>query len=110
MPVNWPPADGTYPPWPPPEVGSSWLSCSDLLALVRTLFDLGFTQAAPSGAERNLFFRNAQCDEGHNVIGRMLVSPDGLRRYPFAVCNNSGHRDLLVLWPPYYAGFMSGVE
>jgi hypothetical protein len=44
------------------------------------------------------------------VIGRMLVSPDGLRRYPFAVCNDPVHRDLLVLWPPYYAGCGSGVE
>ena len=110
MPVNWPPPAETYPPWPPPEIGASWLSTSDLLTLVRTLQGLGFTQAAPTAAERSAFFTNARCDHGDRVIGRMLVSPDESRRYPFAVCNDAQHRDLLVLWPPYYAGFGSGQE
>ena len=110
MPVNWPPAAGTYPAWPPPEIGAGWLSCSDLRVLIQTLREYGFTQAVATTAERNLFFKNAACDHGDAVIGRMLVSPDGLRRYPFAVCNDPAHRDLLVLWPPYYAGCGSGVE
>lgn len=110
MPTNWPPAPGSYPPWPPAEIQSSWLSCGDLLTLVHDLRDLGFTQAAPTTEERNLFFKSARCDHGDAVIGRMLISPDGLRRYPFAVCNDPAHRDLLVLWPPYYAGFGSGIE
>ena len=110
MPINWPPAAGTYPAWPPPEIGADWLSCSDLRVLIQTLSEYGFTQAAPSGAETTLFFKDARCDHGDRVIGRMLVSLDGLRRYPFAVCNDAGHRDLLVLWPPYYAGWGSGVE
>jgi hypothetical protein len=73
------------------------------------LREAGFTQSAPTQAEVNAFFKNARCDHGDAVIGRMLVSPGGVR-YPFAACNNAGHRDLLVLWPPYYAGFGSGVE
>ena len=108
MPINWPPAGA--PSWPPAEISSDWLSCSDLRVLLRVLQEYGFTQAVPTSAENNAFFRDARCDHGDRVIGRMLVSPDGLRRYPFAVCNDANHRDLLVLWPPYYAGWGSGVE
>ena len=71
---------------------------------------ISFTQEAPTASEVTAFFKNARCDHGHQAIGRMLVSPDGLRRYPFAVCNDGNHRDLLVLWPPYYAGAKSGNE
>jgi len=108
MPTNWPPASA--PSWPPPEIGGTWLSCSDLRTLIRILWEHGFTQATPSAAENTAFFTSARCDHNHQVIGRMLVSPGGLRRYPFCVCINAAHRDLLVLWPPYYAGFGSGVE
>src|SRR4030066_2387954 len=101
--VNWPPT--TAPIWPPLEIQAAWLSCSDLRALLKILKKLSFTPVAPTTQERNTFFQNARCDHSHTVTGRMLVSPDSLRRYPFAVCNNAGHRDLLVLWPPYYAGW-----
>jgi hypothetical protein len=107
MPTNWPPA--TAPPWPPAELNiGSWES-SDIISLARDLKALGFTQSAPTTAERSLYFNSARCDHGHGVTGRMIISPGGVR-YPFAVCNNAAHRDLLVLWPPYYAGCGSGVE
>jgi hypothetical protein len=107
MPLNWPPA--TAPPWPPPEISATWLSASDVRTLVAVLHEAGFTQVAPTSAERTAFFNAARCDHGHQVTGRMLVSPSNVR-YPFAVCNNAAHRDLLVLWPPYYAGARSGEE
>jgi hypothetical protein len=107
MPTNWPPA--TAPSWPPPEIGNDWFSASDLRNLVRVLIQAGFTQESPTSAENTEFFNSARCDHNHQVIGRMLISTSGTR-YPFAICNNSGHRDLLVLWPPYYAGFGSGLE
>lgn len=109
MPVNWPPPNGTYPTWPPPEFGSVWFSCSDWNTLLRALTDAGFTHSAPTGTESNAFFGNAvRCDDGHRVVGRMIVSPDGLRRYPFAVCNNSTDREFFVLWSPYTCGWKSG--
>jgi len=109
MPANWPPPSGTYPPWPPIELGGVWASFYNLWALVHTLQKLEFTQEAPTPTENTLFFSSSvRCDENHQVIGRMLVSPDGLRRYPFAVCVNAQHRDGLVLWPPYYAGLQGG--
>ena len=107
MPTNWPPA--TAPPWPPPEISSTWFSASDIRIMVRILLDAGFTQAAPTSAENTAFFKSARCDHGHQVVGRMLISPSGVR-YPVAACNDGNHQDLLVLWPPYYAGCGSGVE
>jgi hypothetical protein len=109
MPTNWPPAEATYPTWPPPEIGGP-IDVSNIRVLLAELRALGFTQAAPTTTERNTFFKDARCDHGDAVIGRMLVSPDGLRRYPFAVCDDPAHRDLLVLWPPYYRGSQSGTE
>lgn len=108
MATNWPPIPGTYPAWPPPEFQTDRFEASDWVALLDYLRDLGFTHAAPSAAERNTFFKNTACDDGHAVIGRMLVSPDGLRRYPFCMCNNGQHRELLVLWPPYTCGSLTG--
>jgi hypothetical protein len=108
MAVNWPPAPGTSPAWPPPEFLTDRFEASDWLALLDCLRDLGFSHAAPSGAERNQFFRDTRDDDGHAVIGRMLVSPDGLQRYPFCVCNQADHRELLVLWPPYTMGSRAG--
>lgn len=105
MPTNWPPAGA--PTWPPPEIGP--LQCSDLKSLILALREAGFAQAAPTAAENQAYFNNARCDHGDRVVGRMLISPGGAR-YPFAVCNDAGHRDLLVLWPPYYAGFRAGLE
>lgn len=107
MPINWPPP--TAPSWPPPELETDWFSTSDLRTLARTMLEYGFTQDAPTTAERNAYFVNARCDHGDTVIGRMLVSPSGTR-YPFAVCTDAAHRDLLVLWPPYYSGARSGIE
>lgn len=106
--LNWPPSDGTYPIWPPPEIGSNRFECSDWAVLAQQLLELGFTHDAPTTQERNLFFRDAQCGGGHNVIGRMVVSADGLRRYPFAVCNNAQDREFLVLWWPFTCGWLSG--
>jgi len=107
VPANWPPP--TAPAWPPSQISSAWFSTSDLRALLALLIEAGFTQAAPTSGENTAFFSSARCDHNHAVIGRMLVSPSGVR-YPFAVCNNAAHRDLLVLWPPYYAGSLSGTE
>jgi len=109
--TNWPPSSSLYPAWPPSELLASWFSTSDLRTLLFDLKKLGFTQSAPTSAETNTFFRNVRCDEDHAVVGRMLVSPDGTRRYPFAACNNAAHRQLLVLWPPDYCmGAGSGIE
>lgn len=105
MPTNWPPA--TAPSWPPAELGTTWLSTSDLRTLISVLQEAGFTQDAPTAAERNAFFKDARCDHGDAVVGRMLISPSGIR-YPVAVCNDATHRDVLVLWPPYYCGAGSG--
>lgn len=107
MPMNWPPA--TAPSWPPPEISPTQFETSDIKILTRILLMVGFTQAAPTTAERTAFFTQARCDHGHQVTGRMIISPGGAR-YPFAICNDATHRDLLVLWPPYYAGAGSGVE
>jgi len=107
MPINWPPASA--PPWPPLEISNNWLSYSDLLSLVYEMQRAGFTQRAPTVQERNAYFRDARCDDNHQVIGRMIVSPGGTA-YPFAVCNNAQDRELLVLWPPYSCGWQSGTE
>src|SRR5574343_270279 len=107
MPTNWPPASA--PSWPPPEILDVWLSFSDLPTAVRTLLAAGFTRTVPTSAERTAFFNSARCDEGHQVTGHIIVSPSGVR-YPFAVCRGGTHRDLLVLWPPYYCGWHSGDE
>ena len=72
------------------------------------MLEAGFTHEAPTAAEKNLYFKDARCDHDDKVTGRMIISPDGLRRYPFAVCNDGNHRDVLVLWPPFYAGAGSG--
>jgi len=107
MPINWPPTG--IPSWPPPELETDWFSTSDLRTLILELQERGFTQRAPTVQERNAFFRDARCDDGHQVTGRMLVSPSNIA-YPFAVCNNATDRELLVLWPPYSAGWRSGIE
>ena len=108
MSTNWPPLSGTYPDWPPPELGSGY-AASDWQTLARELIELGFTHAAPTADEPNLYFPDSvTCGDGHQVIGRMLVSPDGLRRYPFCCCLDSAHRELLVLFWPFTCGGMSG--
>lgn len=107
MATNWPPTSGTYPAWPPPEfAGGFW--ASDWITAIREFQSAGFTHAAPTTAERNQFFIPARCGDNHTVLGRMVVSPDGLRRYPFAVCTNVQSRELLVLWPPFTCGWRSG--
>ncbi len=106
-PVNWPP-DG-MPSWPPTETGVTHISASDIRSLVEALHEYGFTKENPTTEETTNYFANASCQHGHTVIGRMLQSPLGTR-YPVAICTDSSHRDLLVPWPPYYAGARSGVE
>ena len=101
MPLSWPHPDA--PPWPPPEISDTWLSCSNLRTLIEILQEAGFTHDKPTPAEQNKYFKNVQCDHGDEVIGRMLVSPSNVR-YPVAVCRDNTHRDVLVLWPPYYCG------
>ena len=67
----------------------------------------GWTDAAPTNQERTRYFDAVRCDEGHPVVGRMLVSPEGVR-YPAAACNTQHHpqvgksRALFYLWPPFY--------
>lgn len=101
-PTNWPPS--TYPPWPPPELLAEWQSYSSLRALANELVSLGFTLDNATPQENQSYFQGARCDEGHQVTGRMVVSPSGTR-YPFAVCRNGAHRDFLVLWAPYNQAF-----
>ena len=105
MPINWPPT--TAPSWPPPEISTTWFTAGDLRCLVSILLEAGFTHAAPTTAERNLYFSSSvRCDHNHQVTGRMLISPGGVR-YPVAICNDATHRDVLVLWPPHYLGAWS---
>lgn len=93
--TNWPPS--SYPAWPPPEITEA----SSLLELARFLQSRGYTVDQPTNPERNQFFPNSvRCDENHQVNGRMLVSPDGTTRWPFAVCVNPAHKQALVLWRP----------
>ena len=101
MPINWPPP--TAPSWPPPEISDTWLSCSNLRVLVGVLLEAGFTHESPTTAERTAFFKDARCDHDHTVVGRMLISPSNVR-YPVALCRGATHKDILVLWPPYYCG------
>jgi len=75
--------------------------------LFRVLEECRFTTEAPTKDEHILYFEKALCDEGHEVLGRMFVSPDGKRRYPVAVCQDERHKDVLVQFPPYYCGFDS---
>lgn len=110
MPVNWPPPSGTYPPWPPIEVQGVILNFSDIVTMGVWLAEKGFTLQNPTAPERNTFFKNATCDDGHNVVGRMVVSPTGDRRWPFAICNSVADREFLVLWYPYSMGWKSGIE
>lgn len=100
MPTNWPPALNpalTY------FNDRSWSKLADAIVDLQAA---GWTQRAPTTAERNLYFRDARCDHGHQVIGRMLISPTG-DIYPFAVCNDGNHRAALVLWFPYDNGALS---
>lgn len=97
MGVNWPPA--AAPAWPPPEFGGR-LESGDLDTLVQQLRELGYTDRAPTAAETRAFFRDARCDNGHAVVGRMVVHPTNGTTWPFALCNNAERR-LLCLWAPY---------
>ena len=116
MATNWPPLEGSYPSWPPIEVGSDWLSFSDVQGGITTLQSYGFTKANPTAAENQLYFKNVKCDEGHPCQGIIIVSPSGAR-YPFAYCTGATHQSALVLWvvgydsggnPVYDLGWNSG--
>lgn len=71
---------------------------------------LGWTVRAPTNAERNAYFADVRCEQGHQVSGVMVVDtrPGGLT-YPVACrCNNAGHKEGLVLWPPFTVGELKG--
>lgn len=79
--------------------------------LWKELQELGFTRRNAKPAENQAYFNAARCDEGHQVNGIMVVSPDGLRAYPFCACKDITHKQLLVLWgPDYCMGSQSGSE
>lgn len=114
--TNWPPASGTYPSWPPVELGVSWVSFSSVQVGIDVLRELGFTRANPTAQENQAFFRNVRCDHGDQTNGIMIVSPLGVR-YPFAYCVGANHKAALVLWivgydnlgqPCYDLGYWSG--
>ena len=96
--TNWPPTDA--PPWIDATFGY-WR------ALVEFLQMEGWTYEAPTPAERNKWFRDARDGDDHKVNGIIVISPAGVR-YPFAVCTDLSHLELLILWPPYSAGTLSG--
>lgn len=100
MPVtNWPPVDA--PSWPPAEISTNRLECSDAKTLIYELQSFGFTRSNPTAQENQTWFKSVRCDEGHPCSGIVVVSPLGVR-YPFAYCNGATHKQLLVLWPPDY--------
>jgi len=96
--VNWPPATG--PSWPPP--GYTNLEAGSLTDAQDLIQQVGATTANPTNTERNTYFRDARCEDGHTVTGIMVVWPNGTR-YPFARCTDATHRQALVLWDPYTA-------
>jgi hypothetical protein len=117
MAINWPPAPGTYPAWPPAELKTSWLSFADIQTGITYLQVSGFTKANPTAAENTAFFKQVRCDHGDPCSGIMIVSPLGVR-YPFAYCTGANHKSALVLWvvgydsggnPCYDLGWGSGV-
>ena len=98
MATNWPPATPT---WPPP--GYSNLEASSYELAIEILQEVGAQVVDPTGSENRTYFRDARCDEGHAVTGKMVVWPNGTR-YPFGLCNtqhSDGTRHGLVLWFPY---------
>lgn len=117
MAQNWPPAAGTYPSWPPAELGIQILIFSDLQTGINLLRSYGFTKANPTTAENTAFFRQVRCDHGDPCQGVMIVSPTGIR-YPFCYCTGADHKSALVLWsigpdssgnPIYDLGWGTGV-
>ncbi len=116
MATNWPPVEGSYPAWPPAEVGANWLSFSSIQAGIDFLSGLGFTRANPTAAENQAYFRQVRCDHGDPCSGIMIVSPGGVR-YPIAYCTGATHKSALALWvvgydrdgnPCYDLGWNSG--
>src|SRR3990167_9208236 len=89
--TNWPPTDA--PPWID-------MTVSDLRAMLEALRGLGWTVDAPTGGERNKYFKDVRDGDGHSVRGIIAVSDTGVR-YPFAVCTDLSHLEMLSLWPPY---------
>jgi len=115
MATNWPPII-SYPEWPPIELGTPWLSFSDIQSGILTLQSFGFTRDNPTAQENQNYFSQVRCDEGHPCQGLMIVSPLGVR-YPFAYCTGATHKSALVLWivgydinnnPCYDLGWNSG--
>lgn len=98
MAQNWPPQAGTYPAWPPAELGVSRLEFSSLQAAIAFFQNEGWTKANPTVQENQVFFRQVRCDHGDPCSGIMIVSPTTGRRYPFAYCTGADHKSALVLW------------
>lgn len=94
---NWPPLSVLYPPWPPAELDTTWLSFSDIQSGLDFFLDHGFVLANPTAQENQTFFRQVRCDQGDPCSGIILVSPLGLR-YPIAYCTGANHKSALVLW------------
>lgn len=109
--LNWPPDPQTYPEWPPRDwINADYQAFSCLRSMVNELQILGFTLERAKQPDEVIYsFKDVQCGQGHNVQGWMLVTPDGQQRFPFAVCVNATHQELMTLWPPYSAGPQSGL-
>ena len=99
-PTNWPPA--IMPQWPD-NYASVWR------ALAQFMRDSGWTIVLPTGGERHKYFEGVLDGDDHPVRGIMVVSNTGVR-YPFAVCTDLAHLELLVPWFPYIMGTLSGVD
>jgi hypothetical protein len=87
MASNWPPAG--IPAWP--NIGAS--TYDGTLAL---LVELGWSHRAPTSQERTAWFQPVRCGDGHTVVGRILVAPNG-DRFPAALCSGA-HREALAPW------------
>jgi hypothetical protein len=82
---------------------------SDRATFEAELTHAGFTWRNPTTEENRTYFRNVQCDEGHNVNGILVYHPNTpTRLYPFAYCVAASHRTILALWFPYDLGSLSG--
>ena len=96
--TNWPPAD--MPPWPD-------FYAADWRSLAFELQQMGWTVDQPTGGERNKWVKDTRDGDEHSVRGIIVVSPDGTR-YPFAICTDLSHLELLVPYVPYSMGTLSG--
>ena len=101
--TNWPPA--TMPVW----TGPSFSDWRELAFYIQSgQYESGWSiDFTPTGAERNQYFKDALDGDGHSVRGIIVVAPNGIR-YPFAVCTDLTHLELLVPFVPYSMGTLAG--